>query len=161
MGQRGPKTTPTQVLQLRGSRHAKGRREPAVALGIPTAPDYLSPAAQPLWEAVTGLLRAAGLLTQVDGHQLGRYCVLHARWRRMLAHVEAHGEVEVQEAGNGGTKRVPTPEARLMREYHADLARIEASFGMTPSARASLGAALGQAAAAEGKADKSRFFRTL
>src|SRR3990167_10138657 len=143
MGQRGPKPTPTKILALRGSTLVKRRKEPAVETGKPSVPGYLSASERQTWRRLTGHLERAGLLAKLDGDMLGRYCVLHGQWLRAVLFVSVHGQSYVTMDLAENTNYKLYPEVKLIAGFHKDLARIEASFGMSPSARAGLGALLG------------------
>lgn len=138
MGKRGPQPLPGTILQMRGSTLAKRRTDYAVELGKPTMPAYLSASERQTWRRLVTLLTRAGLLARLDGDLLGRYCVLAGQWLRAMLFVSVHGQTyEVTDlAGNRHYKLYP--EVRLLESLHKDLARIEASFGLSPSARASL-----------------------
>lgn len=160
MGQRGPKPTPTKVLEMRGSWRAKKRDEPGVEMGKPTMPSYLSVTERQTWRKLTALLERAGLLAKLDGQMLGRYCVLYGQWLHARNFVHGHGQTYTVIDKEGNTNYKLYPEVRLILAFHKELAGIEAHFGMSPSARASLGALL-----AIGKGDgkdesKGRFFKT-
>jgi P27 family predicted phage terminase small subunit len=157
MGQRGPKKTPTKVLELRGSWLAKHRKphEPAVQAGIPVRPAYLDEEERQVWKTLVTRLHKAGLLATIDGEMLGRYCVLRSRWLKALEWVRQHGDSYPirDQAGHLVTFRV-YPQTRQLTALHESLCRIEASFGMSPSARAALGALHGLEAQAHKDATK-------
>ena len=142
MGQRGPKPTPTKVLELRGSWLAKHRKphEPTVEMGVPVRPDYLDETERKVWTMLVTRLHKAGLLAKLDGELLGRYCVLRTRWLKALAWVRDHGDTyPVRDHAGQLTAFRLYPQARQVITLHESLSRIEASFGMSPSARAHLG----------------------
>lgn len=71
-----------------------------------------------MWERLSGMLQEMGVLSCVDTFAFARYCVYTVLW--------------LKELGNPGRT-----EATLER-YANQLARLENSFGLTPSARASM-----------------------
>jgi P27 family predicted phage terminase small subunit len=155
MGQRGPKPTPTKLLLMRGNAKAHARHDPAVALGKPRRPATLTPEERGHWTTLVGVLDRQGLVATIDGPLLERYCVLYGLWRTAARVVHAHGATEE-------TPRGPrlAPQVKLMLAVHSELARVEAAFGMSPSARAALGqTAHRPQAAGDPSPDKSRFFQ--
>jgi P27 family predicted phage terminase small subunit len=116
-----------------------------------------------IYRQILGHLEKMGILAKVDGAQLGRYATLYVRWHEMRQAVQHLGDTYQTEDSLGNMVWKVRPEAKLFVTYHAELARIEACFGLTPSARASIGmqTSIGDAAkkASEGEpAGKARFF---
>jgi P27 family predicted phage terminase small subunit len=163
MGARGPAPTPTAILDIRGSWRAKTRAgEPQPQRGAPTAPRSLSKIQKAVFRQVCRILEDMGLATTADGAQLERYAIYLVRWRAcetFLAakdaehaakgHVVPPGCYPVWSddadtyvsATTAGVCIVGFVEYPAVRESHRlDLAlkQIEASFGLTPSARARL-----------------------
>lgn len=163
MGTRGPKKTPTKILELRGSWLAKTRpHEPHPPVARPVCPDWLTPDMKQLWRVVVGQLHAIGLLTKVDGHALARYCALSLRWRKALQFVEKNGETYPVKDATGVVIGLRTfPQVWLVKSLAQELLRLEREFGMTPSARAAFGLMpMGHdnAAQTDPHQDKTRFF---
>lgn len=158
----GRKATPLKLLKARGSWKAKGRVEPPAPEGKPTLPGYLSPGERRIYRQVVGHLSKMGILAKVDGAQLGRYAVLMQRWHEVRTIVQEQGESYTTPGAGGSLEYHTRPEARMFLAYHAELARIEASFGLTPSARASIGMQTSIGKAAERgdthEQGKARFF---
>lgn len=116
MGRRGPKKTPTAILERRGSRLVEGREgEPEVVPGMPPDPAWAQPPeARALWDSLGPELVALGVLCPSDGLMFGALCELYAEWRAAV------------EDG-----RSPySPLDRLIKLGH--------EFGLTPSSRAGL-----------------------
>lgn len=78
-----------------------------------------------------------GVLAVVDENALARYCRLHTRWRQAEKQVEQDGQT-IMVVSREGKKLAKNPAASLAAELAAHLLRLEQSFGLTPSARASL-----------------------
>ena len=117
MGKRGPRPTPTGVLEARGSWRADARGdEPQPPDGRPKRPAGLSRIAQLVWADLVPVLEDMGVLTSADGHALGRYCEIHAMWLDAL-------------------KRDDNADAL---KCNAALLKLEHEFGLTPSSRAGL-----------------------
>jgi len=140
MGRRGPKPTPTALLKLRGSRLAAEREanEPKVGRGRPAMPTWLMPAAKAIWRHVSAELEQMGLLTTADGDALARYCQTLARWVRAQRIIARRGETFATKTTAGHPTIKLRPEVGLVKGLAVELAKLEASFGLTPSARASL-----------------------
>ena len=134
MGLRGPKPTPSRILELRGSPHAKyqGRQDATVPVAIPACPDWLDADAQAIWGVLTQQLYALGVIALVDQSALGRYVTLFQRWISMEQFVKKHGETYTTDAGS----MVAYPQVYIASNLSAQLAKLEDSFGMTPSSRA-------------------------
>lgn len=171
MGLRGPQKTPTKILELRGSGKAKHRHDPQIEARRPPCPHYLTTAQKRAWWVLVRRLDAAGLLTVIDGESLARYVVLRDQWLTAVKFVNDHGQtypvrekaqiIEGVEMPGRVVGIQAYPQTYLVSKLSADLARIEASFGMSPSARASIGmqTAIGKAAdRGEAEQGKGRFF---
>ncbi len=136
MGKRGPKPTPTTILKLRGSwRAGLNPDEPRPKPGAPVMPGRLRPAAKLAWKRVVPKLQAMGVLTKVDGETLARYCTLAARYWEAERFLEAHGQTYPMRDGDTVTGFRKFPQVAIANELAGTLARIEASFGMTPADR--------------------------
>jgi len=143
MGRRGPKPTPTAVLQRRGSWRGKARgKEPRADRGIPACPFPKANAAYAIWQQVTELLDNMGILTVADGLALERYCRLFVRWRKAEAELASKNDQMVYAITDdaGTVKSIQQlPHVAIARTLSAELSRLEQQFGLTPSARAGLG----------------------
>lgn len=137
MGLRGPAPTPTAVLQARNSwRATANRREPVPELGIPECPAWLDPEAKQVWDQVVPRLEAMGVLSLIDGHALGRYCVLFARWIKAEQFIQRYGSSYPITDKHGRPKCfLPFPEVAIAAKLSQELGRLEAQFGLTPSSR--------------------------
>jgi P27 family predicted phage terminase small subunit len=141
MGQRGPHPMPTKILALRGSWRAKTRpQEPQPPPARPTCPAWLDRQAKAVWRQLIPRLATFGLLSQVDGAALARYCVLTVRWRGAMQFIQQYGETYPIKNEQGAIIGMqPFPQTWIMKSLGAELLRLEREFGMTPSARAALG----------------------
>lgn len=159
MGARGPAPMSADVLDMRGSWRAKGRRqhEPQPQRGTPEVPTHLGEPQRQVWHSLCRILEDMGLMTKADASQLERYCVYYVRWRAgeaFLARQDAkHGDTVPpgcypmfsDDADtyavpiNGGKALIGYVEYPAVRESHRldqALKQIEIQFGLTPSARA-------------------------
>ena len=145
MGKRGPPRTPTPILKLRGSWLANAREkvEPKAKLGRPVRPAGLSRAAVSVWKQIVPELDEMGVLAKIDRNALHRYCETFAMWKRMEKFIRENGEAHAvtRQDQNGNRQLLHFTEFPQVRIYHKAaelLHRLEAQFGMTPSARASI-----------------------
>lgn len=159
MGRRGPTPTPTEVLKQRGSRRAAARTgEPKPEAKTPRCPTWLSKEAKAVWKQVAKQLAELGVLTEIDGNALARYCSLWVRWRRATAHLEANGETYplLDEKGNVRCLQ-QYPEVAIVNKLSVLLLRLEQEYGLTPAARTRI--RVDVPAAPDG--GKSRFFKIV
>ncbi|CAJ3071216.1 P27 family phage terminase small subunit [Burkholderia pseudomallei] len=132
---RGRKPTPTALKLIRGN---PGKRpindaEPDAAslADIELAPDWLSPDAQRHWPVIARQLHDAGLLTGLDVAALGLYCEAFARWKDANDKVVKLGAVVKSAHGYP----IPSPYLQVANQAYAQMTRMLAEFGMTPSSR--------------------------
>lgn len=119
VGKRGPQKTPTAQLKLHGSWRAKTRDgEPLPPDGMPECPSWVTGEARNTWDRLSVDLYEMGVMTKIDNFAFARYCLYGVLW--------------LKELSNPGRT-----EATLER-YANQLNRLEQSFGLTPSSRASL-----------------------
>ena len=106
-----------------------------------------------------------GVLASIDTFALGRYCQLYQRWRTAEEKIRDQGETMLLRNAEGLViGEGLSPYVKLANELAEKLLRLEQHYGMTASARASLGIAAtkkgpdGQGQ--DGSKDKKRFFRS-
>ncbi|MCK6483035.1 MAG: phage terminase small subunit P27 family [Phycisphaerae bacterium] len=164
MGRRGPAPTPTPILKLRGSTLVTQRREAREVRGpsgLPDCPEWLAADAEAraAWDQLVPLLETMGVLTRIDGHALARYCRLWSRWRKAEAFLDKHGEMYPIKDDSGTKTKcfIQWPQVSIALKLAQQLTRLEAEFGMTPSARARIQLQRGEGATSSAK---SRFFET-
>ena len=140
MGKRGPKPTPTSVLKMRGSWRADLRRdEPQPGTKPPRCPSWMRPEAKAAWRLLVPKLARLGLLTEIDGNALARYCDAWARWKSAAESLAKNGEFYTKKGPDGALLGVfPHPAAGQYIKLAQMLNRLESDFGLTPSARADL-----------------------
>jgi P27 family predicted phage terminase small subunit len=138
MGKRGPKPTPTAELRLRGTARAdRARDEPTPAPGVPRCPAWLDDHAKHAWRQLVPQLVTMRVLAAVDRNALARYCVLWGRWKAAELFLQKNGSVYTLKDSNGAVRCVQQfPQVGIAHRLAAALSRLEAEFGMTPSARA-------------------------
>jgi len=78
-------------------------------------------------------LSALGLLSEIDGNMLSLYCDAYARWVVGSRGLQKHGLL-TKASKKGGVVR--SPYATLVNQALAQMVRISAEFGLSPSSRA-------------------------
>ena len=140
MAKRGPAKTPTKVLDLRGSWRAKlNPGEPQIDPTMPEKPKRLSKAAAAVWDEAADALSGAGLLTAADGRPYTRLCQLSAEFDKVQAFLDEHGpwiEIYPNDDPTRDKAQIVSPLCKLRDSLSGQILRLEAQFGMTPSARA-------------------------
>ena len=158
MGRRGPKKTPKDVLEKRGSWRAKdvkkkrapkkravkkkpvqkisiikvGRNEDPGAYNRPAMPQYVTGVARKEWKRIVPILEQMGILAECDRTMLALYCKVFAEWR------------EADELCNSlliKTKNkniIQHPALSIRTNAWERLKKICTEFGLSPSARTGL-----------------------
>lgn len=76
------------------------------------------------------------MLTRIDGNALARYCQYFSRWQKAEQFLKKNGDVYPLKDENGKVKYLQQfPQVAIAHKLGALLTRLEAEFGMTPSAR--------------------------
>ena len=139
MGRRGPAPTPTNILQIRGSKLVTKRRNQTEAKGpegTPPCPDWLDGDAKAKWNELVPKLEQMGVLTLIDQDAVARYCHLWVRWRAAEDFIKKHGEMYPLKDDKGRTKCVQAwPQVATANKLAQQLTRLEQEFGLTPAAR--------------------------
>lgn len=158
MTKRGPPPKPEALRELDGyPDKRRKRKEPTFEPvdGEIAPPSFLTAEAKEEWRRMLPILRASGLLTEGDLVPLAAYCALYARWRfaeEMLGEkTKAKGDAYITRAGNGYEQASPwvniaSRSLELMKGYLIE-------FGLTPAARARMGAAEPPPPPTKGKAE--------
>lgn len=133
---RGRKPKPTAIKKLAGN---PGKRKPngeepklpAAAAAKPDCPPHLDGPARHEWQRVADLLHSAGLLTQVDRAALAGYCVAWGRWIQAETSLREHGPIVKSPSGYP----IQNPWLSVANAALAQVQKLAAEFGMTPSSR--------------------------
>lgn len=140
VGRRGPAPEPREVREAKGN--PSRRPLPAavlvgerVASVVPAAPAGLGERAAAVWDELAGMVTEAQMLTASDLAALEALAVQIARARQ--AREELEGEPLV--VAGAQSQRIVNPLVRVERDAWTLVLKIAREFGMTPSARASLG----------------------
>lgn len=156
MGRRGPKPTPKEILRIRGSwRGKEGPSDVKAPPGAPDKPEWLKERQSEVWDKLIPLLAAMGILSKVDCNALARYCQFIVRWIECEEWIDKYGTTYPQKSKDGTVLGMAEfPQVKRSQSLSLALSKLEAEFGMTPSARARLTAPPEQ----EKPSGKSRFF---
>jgi len=88
MGKRGPKPTPTKILNIRGSWRGKDRPDADLEPSLPEMPDWLSKAAKAEWKRRIPEIHALGVLQKVDVTILAMYCTDFAEYEAACEEID-------------------------------------------------------------------------
>jgi P27 family predicted phage terminase small subunit len=137
VGRRGPAPQPSRLKVLHGetrpSRLPQGEPVPRDAAPVP--PAWLSADARAVWDRTTAELAAMGMCHAADTDSLVVYCtavVNHARAQQLI---DAGGVL--LKGVEGGVVR--SPAVAVVHAASVVINRYAREFGLTPSARVSLG----------------------
>lgn len=129
MATRGRKPKPDAVKKLGGRSHKK-KEAPLVELPLDAVLDdsYLSiPQGRELWESLV----EAGIAKKSDRQAFARYVDLLEVYAKAYSDVATRGAV----LNMGKSEERYNPSWRIMRDAQAELLKLEAEFGLTPSAK--------------------------
>ncbi|MDO5116198.1 MAG: phage terminase small subunit P27 family [Synergistaceae bacterium] len=129
MATRGRKPKPDAVKKLGGRSHKK-KEAPLVELPIDAMHEdsYLSiPQGRELWESLV----EAGVARKSDRQAFARYIDLLEVYAKAYSDVAVRGAV----LNVGKSEERYNPSWRIMRDAQAELLKLEAEFGLTPSAK--------------------------
>lgn len=140
MGKRGPKPQPTVIARIRGTYRADrhGPKTNATAsrplARVPRPPAYLGATAKAEWTRLAKLLHAMRIITPQDLPELEAFAIARGRAIDAEAVLAREGRTI---ATPQGPKR--HPELLTAEKSWADARRYAELFGLSPSARRSLG----------------------
>jgi P27 family predicted phage terminase small subunit len=134
------------MLGRRGSWRGIDRPDdPEAERGLPEVQFHDENESKQVFEQVSELLDSMGLLYRTDGFPLERYCRMLVRWRRAEAFIERYGEVMTyKDEKTGRIERAANPEVSIAGRLNDALRRMEAEFGLTPSARTRIAVTTGK-----------------
>ena len=135
---KGRKSTPSNILQLRGGTAHSHRpprdAEPRPPEKMPPCPKHLDKMARKEWRRAGKVLQTIGLLTDLDMAVLAGYCDGYSQWAEATAQVQKGGTVYKRPDGSPGL----SPYLRVAREAYDRMMKAAVLIGMSPSSRASL-----------------------
>lgn len=140
MGRRGPPKKPTALKIAQGQRK---RDLPKDELSVPHEDNpemkfELSDRGQMLFEDVCKRLNQSGMITILDVQTITRYCDVFDKWLHYRDMVTKSPMVKVKTPM--GERIEQNPALNAYMNLARELLKLEQQFGMTPSARASIGA---------------------
>ncbi|MCG3134752.1 MAG: hypothetical protein HMLKMBBP_02113 [Planctomycetes bacterium] len=158
MGRRGPPPLPSATKLARGTfRPHRSRGEPVPAPGVPTPPPWLPPLAREEWDRIIPLLRARGLVEEIDSAALVGYCTAWSDMADAMRVLREEGTT-VADARGGLSAH---PELRRMEAAREALRKFAQEFGLSPSARSRVSSTPPRVRSPEAEARRRRyFFRT-
>lgn len=135
---RGPKPTPTAVLNNRNSWRGVAREKagepPGIRTASPKVPGDLNAKERHVWRSLCSDLDTLGVLTESDARAAYRYARYFVLWRDLMDWLADNGEFSESEDGAD----VVRPQVRRVETLETAMLKIEDRFGLTPSARARL-----------------------
>jgi P27 family predicted phage terminase small subunit len=144
----GPPPTPTILKIMRGNpgkRRLPNEPQPTIPEKCPEPPPHIVGYAADLWWEVAPGLHVMGLLTRLDVPAFSVFCYSYGQWRtacevlaRMADRDEATHGLLIRTV-DGNAKRNPL--VKIASDAAEDMLRAANEFGLTPIARARLGAA--------------------
>lgn len=141
MGKHGPKPTPANVLELRGSKRAKKRAEQTVKVDpiVPNCPDWLPRDAKNAWRYLAPELEKNALLSKRDREAFALACmdiaIARAALREMMTGQKLN--ISYQDDTRQG-RQAKNPAAMVYRQAVDSYRRWCGQFGLTPIARIGL-----------------------
>ena len=131
----GPKPKPTATKRLHGNpgkrKLPENEPKPEGTPKPPLAPRHLCKVAKKKWREKSKELHAAGLLTKLDNDRLAAYCVEYATYIEAETNLQEHGKLIKAQSGFP----MQSPWLPIRNKAEANMGKIAAEFGMTPSSR--------------------------
>ncbi len=125
---------PTNLKLLEGNpgKRPLPENEPKPKPLMPACPDWLPNEAKAIWEEEAPRLEVLGLLTEIDGEEFARYCLLTIRARQ--AETELEKSTLLVPGAVPGTM-VKNPLVQVSRDYNAAASKLADKFGLNPASR--------------------------
>jgi hypothetical protein len=139
---KGRPPTPKNILEIRGSKHAKNREELGSAPTDPLPPpEWLKPRAREIFSRVVEWLAGMGTLAVSDEHVITRYAAIYVMWEHAMQQLQSIDATYVEVLAPDGSIRFSRPTAMAMqaRECGDQLRHLETVLGLTPGDRTRLG----------------------
>lgn len=140
MGDRGPQPTPKNILKARGSNRAnskKGHENPEPQLGPTDPPAFLTDEEAEKWIQMITVLIPMKCYSEADADALAQYCQTWVTFQEMQAILKEEGHIVKRVSRDTKETIVKRhPAFDISTELRKRLKDLEASFGLTPSARA-------------------------
>ena len=140
MGTRGRKPKPTALKVLEGNpgKRPLNNNEPKPEKKSPKCPSWLEPEAKKEWRRMSKILEELGILTEIDASAFSGYCQAYARWKEAEEFLTKHGTIF--KTPSGYIQQVP--QVSIAQTYLKIMKDFCSEFGLTPSARSRIHAAV-------------------
>ena len=140
MGTRGRKPKPTALKVLEGNpgKRPLNKNEPKPEKKAPKCPSWLEPEAKKEWRRMSKILEELGILTEIDASAFSGYCQAYARWKEAEEFLTKHGTIF--KTPSGYIQQVP--QVSIAQTYLKIMKDFCSEFGLTPSARSRIHAAV-------------------
>ena len=140
MGTRGRKPKPTALKVLEGNpgKRPLNKNEPVPEKKAPKCPSWLEPEAKKEWRRMSKILEVLGILTEIDSSAFCGYCQAYARWKEAEEFLTKHGTIF--KTPSGYIQQVP--QVSIAQTYLKIMKDFCTEFGLTPSARSRIHAAV-------------------
>jgi P27 family predicted phage terminase small subunit len=156
MGKRGPKRKPPALRAVAGTDLEPGPPEPPAQDDRPTPPAWLTPLARKEWDRLEQSLWELGCLSEIDQGMFAALCQTWGRYEQAEIDLnaaiaaelsktpsrksktkkpQAHGAVAKTKSGN----LILNPLYGVVNSLRRDYQRLASEFGLSPSARSSVG----------------------
>ena len=126
-------------------------------MGKTDPPDSLCLKAKAFWAEIVPQIEHMGILAKIDRYALARYCELLVLWERVTRFLHDKDCLSQVNARSGTAGSIP--EVSILKGINEQLGKLEAQFGMTPSARENLTVNEKLGSAYETNDKKSRYFK--
>lgn len=137
MGKRGPKKTPTNILNQRGSWRGKAREgEPMPEVCLPPPPPWLGEKAAAHWPFIGRELEKMGLMSSADTLSLALLCDALADYLFASEMVTKSGGGVARSEKTGGVYQLPF--VKMKTNAWERVVKISREFGLSPASRAGL-----------------------
>ncbi len=139
MGRRGPPKKPSALKVAQGQR-ARDIPKNEISAPVENAPEVkfeLTERGQMLFDDVCKRLNLVGMITILDVQTITRYCDNFDKWLTYRDMLTKAPMVKVKTPM--GERIEPSPALMPYMNLGRELLKLEQQFGMTPSARASIG----------------------
>ena len=136
---RRPQPTALKILRGNPGKRRLNPSEPQPPAGDIQPPAWLSEESLAKWNELVPVLMGVGVLTQTDAGPLARYCDCFSWWRRCREVIDRDGDTVVVRDDAGRVKwSQQRPEVGIVSKLAQQMSRLEAEFGLTPSARSTI-----------------------
>jgi P27 family predicted phage terminase small subunit len=136
---RRPQPTSLKVLRGNPGKRRLNDAEPQPPADGIQPPAWLAGDALAKWSELVPILQSVGLLTRADVGPLSRYCDTWAWWRRCREVIDRDGDTVVVRDDAGRVKwGQQRPEVGIVSKLAQQMSRLEAEFGLSPSARSAI-----------------------